>query len=155
MIKKYYHKKLIRDRIPEKIKESEGEYETRVLGEVEFERELKKKLVEESNELAKAPKEELINELADVSIIVGSIAEYVNMGELLYDAILIVRDSNDTKICNLEEVQQTIKKRNLSNSSSIRTKNLGNDKYLIIDEEAGKSIKPVGYKPPNFKHLFK
>ena len=100
-------------------------------------------------------KEGIINELADVSIIVGSIAEYVNMGELLYDAILIVRDSNDTKICNLEEVQQTIKKRNLSNSSSIRTKNLGNDKYLIIDEEAGKSIKPVGYKPPNFKHLFK
>jgi len=76
MIKKYYHKKLIRDRIPEKIKESEGEYETRVLGEVEFERELKKKLVEESNELAKAPKEELINELADVLELTKSIASH-------------------------------------------------------------------------------
>jgi len=76
MIKKYYHKKLIRDRIPEKIKESEGEYETRVLGEVEFERELKKKLVEESNELAKAPKEELINEPADVLELTKSIASH-------------------------------------------------------------------------------
>jgi len=76
MIKKYYHKKLIRDRISEKIKESEGEYETRVLGEVEFERELKKKLVEESNELAKAPKEELINELADVLELTKSIASH-------------------------------------------------------------------------------
>lgn len=76
MIKKYYHKKLIRDRIPEKIEESEGEYETRVLGEVEFERELKKKLVEESNELAKAPKEELINELADVLELTKSIASH-------------------------------------------------------------------------------
>jgi hypothetical protein len=99
-------------------------------------------------------KEGLINELADVSTVIGSIAEYVNMGELLYDAILIVRDSNDTKICSLEEVKQTIKEKGLSNSS-VRTKNLGNDKYLMIDEVTGKSVKPVGYKPPDFKHLFK
>lgn len=100
-------------------------------------------------------KENLINELADVTTIIGSIAKYVNMDELLYDAILIVRDSNDSKICSLEEVKQTIEEKGLSNSPSIRTKNLGNDKYIIIDEETGKTIKPVGFKPPNFKHLFK
>jgi predicted house-cleaning noncanonical NTP pyrophosphatase (MazG superfamily) len=76
MRKKYYHQKLIRDRIPERIKESEGEYETRVLSGVEFEKELKKKLVEESNELAKAPKEKLLNELADVLELIKSVASY-------------------------------------------------------------------------------
>ena len=100
-------------------------------------------------------KEGLVNELADVTIIIGSIAKYVNMDEILYDAILIVRDSNNSKICSLEEVKQTIEEKGLSHSSSIRTKNLGNDKYLIIDEDTGKSIKPVGFKPPDFKHLFK
>lgn len=100
-------------------------------------------------------KENLINELADVTTIIGSIAKYVNMDELLYDAILIVRDSNDSKICSLEEVKQTIQEQGLSNSPSIRNRKLGNDKYLIIDEDTGKSIKPVGFKPPNFSHLFK
>ena len=99
-------------------------------------------------------RESLINELADVSTIVGSIAEYVKMGDILYDAILIVKESNDSKICNLEQVEQTVKENNLSNSS-VRTKELGNNKYLMVDEDTGKSIKPVGYKPPNFKHLFK
>ncbi len=109
----------------------------------------------ETNKLNSPSKEGLANELADVTTIVGSIAKYVNMDELLYDAILIVRDSNDSKICSLEEVKQTIEVKGLSNSPSIRTKNLGNDKYLIIDENTGKSIKPVGFKPPDFKHLFK
>ena len=74
MKKKYYHQKLIRDKIPEKIKEAEGDYKARILGGVEFEKELKKKLVEESKELAKAPKGELLNELADVLELVKSLA---------------------------------------------------------------------------------
>jgi predicted house-cleaning noncanonical NTP pyrophosphatase (MazG superfamily) len=45
MRKKYYHQKLIRDKIPEGIKASGDDYETRVLGKTEFEKELKKKLV--------------------------------------------------------------------------------------------------------------
>ena len=64
-------------------------------------------------------KEGLANELADVVTIVGSIAKYVNMDEILYDAILIVRDSNDSKICSLEEVKQTIEEKGLSNSTFI------------------------------------
>jgi predicted house-cleaning noncanonical NTP pyrophosphatase (MazG superfamily) len=76
MNKKYYHRKLIRDKIPERIKEAGGNYKIRVLGKTEFEKELKKKLVEESRELAKAPKEELLNELADVLELIKSIASH-------------------------------------------------------------------------------
>ncbi len=71
---RHYHQKLIRDEIPEKIKEAGGDYGVRVLGKAEFEKELKKKLVEESKELAKASKEELLNELADVLELIKSIA---------------------------------------------------------------------------------
>ena len=76
MKKKYYHQKLIRDKIPEKIKEAGGDYEVRILDGKEFEKELKKKLVEESKELSKAPKEELLNELADVLELTKSIASH-------------------------------------------------------------------------------
>ena len=61
MRKKYYHQKLIRDKIPEGIKASGDDYETRVLAKTEFEKELKKKLVEESKEVAKASKEKGMN----------------------------------------------------------------------------------------------
>jgi len=76
MRKKHYHKKLIRDKIPEFIRESGDEFETRVMKDKEFEKELKKKLVEEAKELLKAPKDELLNELADVIQLVKSIASY-------------------------------------------------------------------------------
>jgi len=76
MKKKYYHQKLIRDEIPEKIKESGGDYEIRVLGKGEFEAELKKKLIEESKELSEAPNVDLLNELADVLELTKSISSH-------------------------------------------------------------------------------
>lgn len=76
MKKKYYHQKLIRDKIPEAIKTSGNDCETRVLGKAEFEKELKKKLVKEAKELAKATKENLLNELADVLELTKSIASH-------------------------------------------------------------------------------
>jgi predicted house-cleaning noncanonical NTP pyrophosphatase (MazG superfamily) len=76
MTKKYFHKKLIRDRIPENIKITGDECKIRVLGEAEYEKELKTKLVEESKELIEAPREELLNELADVLELIKSIASY-------------------------------------------------------------------------------
>ena len=75
-MKKYYHQKLIRDGIPEIMKTSGNEYKTKVLNKVEFEKQLKKKLVEESKELSKAPKEDLLNELADVLELTKSISSY-------------------------------------------------------------------------------
>jgi predicted house-cleaning noncanonical NTP pyrophosphatase (MazG superfamily) len=73
---KYYHKKLIRDKIPEIIKKSGDDCEIMILGKAAFEKELKKKLLEESIELTKAPKEKLLNELADVLELTKSIATY-------------------------------------------------------------------------------
>ena len=72
--RKYYHQKLIRDRIPEFIKACGDEFETKVMDNSEFEKELKKKLVEEAKELAHASKESLLNELSDVLELVKSIA---------------------------------------------------------------------------------
>jgi predicted house-cleaning noncanonical NTP pyrophosphatase (MazG superfamily) len=75
-MKKYYHKKLIRDRIPEIIESNKGKYETIVLNDSEFEAELKKKLLEEVNELLSAKNGEELNELADVLEIVKSLSSH-------------------------------------------------------------------------------
>lgn len=74
--KRYFHQKLIRDRIPEVIKASGDKCELKILSEKRFEEELKNKLVEESKELIDAPKEELLNELADVLELVKSIGSH-------------------------------------------------------------------------------
>ena len=76
MSQREYHKKLVRDKIPEIIKANNHEYETKVLSKKEFERELKKKLLEEAKELVKAPKKELINELSDILELIKSIASH-------------------------------------------------------------------------------
>lgn len=76
MTKKYYHRKLIRDLIPKLIKASGGEFKTRVMRRMEFEKELKKKLLEEVKEAIKAKKDELPNELADVLEIIKTMASH-------------------------------------------------------------------------------
>jgi len=73
-MKKYFHKKLIRDKIPEIIEANNGHFETRILEDNEFEIELKKKLIEEARELQDADDEEIIGELADLLELVKSIA---------------------------------------------------------------------------------
>jgi len=75
-MKKYYHKKLIRDKIPEVIKANGGKYEIRSLDTTEFENELKKKLLEETKELTSAKKGDEINELADVLEITKSLSNH-------------------------------------------------------------------------------
>lgn len=75
-MKKYYHKKLIRDKIPEIIKANEGKYEIRILDDKEFEKELKNKLLEEVNELVSAKKGEELNELADILEITKSLSSH-------------------------------------------------------------------------------
>lgn len=76
IMKKYYHRKLIRDKIPKKIEKAGGAFKTKILREYEFEKELKKKLLEESKELIKAPRNKLLNELADVLELTKSIASH-------------------------------------------------------------------------------
>ena len=56
-MKKIFHNKLIRDKIPEFIKADNEKYETKVLDDNEFETELRKKLLEEAKEVVEsAPK---------------------------------------------------------------------------------------------------
>lgn len=75
-MKKFFHRKLIRDKIPQFIETSGGKYELRVMGKREFEKELKKKLVEETKELLEVEKKDLVNEMADVLELLKSIAEF-------------------------------------------------------------------------------
>ena len=66
-MRKDSYKKLVRDRIPEIIKENGERPVTRTLRKKEFQDALKEKLLEETKELQKAKgREELINELADI-----------------------------------------------------------------------------------------
>jgi predicted house-cleaning noncanonical NTP pyrophosphatase (MazG superfamily) len=76
---KEYHRKLIRDKIPEIITSTGGQFETRILGEKEFKRELKKKLIEESKELNESPEDEILNELTDILELVKSIGQNYNI----------------------------------------------------------------------------
>lgn len=76
MKERVYHNKLIRDKIPEVIAASGDEFETRVMDMEEFERELRKKLVEEAKELSEATEDGLTDELADILELAKSIAEH-------------------------------------------------------------------------------
>lgn len=84
-MKKYFHKKLIRDKIPKFIEASGDKYEMRVMEKKEFEKELKRKLVEEATELIKTKREDLLNEMADVLELLKSIASFykIDFSEVL------------------------------------------------------------------------
>ena len=69
-MKKIYYNKLIRDRIPEKIKKHGGDYEVEKLKGKGFELELLKKA---SGLLAAKTRKELISELADVLDVIEEI----------------------------------------------------------------------------------
>lgn len=75
-MERYFHNKLIRDKIPEIIEANGDQCEVRVMGEEEFERELKRKLAEEASELKDTPREDLVNEMADVLELLKAIANF-------------------------------------------------------------------------------
>lgn len=73
-MKKIFYRKLIRDKIPQKMDRVGAAYEIRKLGKEEFEKELLKKVGEEaSGLLAAKEKEAIIEELADVLDVVDEI----------------------------------------------------------------------------------
>ena len=78
-MEKFYHRKLIRDKISEIIESNNGKYELRVMEEGEFRKELKKKLIEEVKEVIEAEKSELGKELADILELIKSIGESENI----------------------------------------------------------------------------
>ena len=68
--------KLVRDNIPDKIRNNGEEAFIRILNDVEYKKELYKKLLEECNEVINSKsKEEVLEELADVLEVIRSIAK--------------------------------------------------------------------------------
>lgn len=73
-MKKIHYNKLIRDKIPEKIKNKGSDCRVRILEDEEFEQELLKKVGEEGSGLEAAEsKQEIIEELADVLDVIDEI----------------------------------------------------------------------------------
>jgi predicted house-cleaning noncanonical NTP pyrophosphatase (MazG superfamily) len=60
------HYKLIRDKIPDLIARSQNKYSIEKMTEAEYVRALRKKLVEEAQEVANASQEEILSEIADL-----------------------------------------------------------------------------------------
>lgn len=75
MSKKIYNK-LVRDKIPEVIKNKGGVPKISILGETEFREALKIKMIEEAKELLEAQSDEdVLSELSDVEELARTIAE--------------------------------------------------------------------------------
>jgi len=68
--------KLVRDRIPEIIRKSGREPIVRVLGDQDFDKELRLKLIEESQEIVAARDDEVLAELADLWEVLNALAEH-------------------------------------------------------------------------------
>lgn len=73
-MRKEYHK-LVRDKIPEIIQQSELKCETLTLSESEYRQALRQKVVEEAQEVAVAEEQNLITELADIYEVIDAIIE--------------------------------------------------------------------------------
>jgi len=81
-LEKIYYNKLIRDKIPDKIKNKGSALEIRELSDEEFEKELIKKVEEEASGLQKAEsREDFISEIADVMDILEAIKRLKNISD--------------------------------------------------------------------------
>lgn len=103
------YKKLVRDNIPDIIKENGEEPVYRVLSDKEFLVELKKKLLEESNEVINSSGDEMLSELGDLLEVMISLARVYNIS--LDDIIISSSEKRDkrgsfTKKIYLEDVKK-------------------------------------------------
>ncbi len=79
-MEKEYHK-LVRDRIPEIIRQSGIECETAVLSDAEYRQALRHKLIEEAAEVAEANADELVGELADLYEVIDALMASYDISE--------------------------------------------------------------------------
>jgi predicted house-cleaning noncanonical NTP pyrophosphatase (MazG superfamily) len=75
------HNKLVRDRIPDIIRAQGQQCATTILDDEQYRRALHAKLIEEATELAQAPREELLTELADVREVLDALIFYYRISE--------------------------------------------------------------------------
>jgi predicted house-cleaning noncanonical NTP pyrophosphatase (MazG superfamily) len=69
------HNKLVRDRIPDIIRQARKQCAVHPMTEVEFSQALREKLVEEAQEVAAASPEDLVSELADLQEVIDAVLE--------------------------------------------------------------------------------
>ncbi len=67
------YNKLVRDRIPDIIRQSGYECEIAIMSEAEFSQALREKLLEEAQEVAAATPQELLSELADLQEVIDAV----------------------------------------------------------------------------------
>lgn len=67
------HHKLVRDRIPEIIRQAGKQCEVVTMSEAEFSQALREKLIEEAQEAATATPEKLVSELADLQEVIDTV----------------------------------------------------------------------------------
>lgn len=72
------YKKLVRDKIPEIIKNNNEEPITRILNDIDYKKELENKLYEEYQEVLEAKGKDRLEELADMLEIISSLAKLEN-----------------------------------------------------------------------------
>ena len=79
------YNKLVRDRIPEIIRNNGEQPETRILSDEEYKLELEKKLYEEYNEVLESKGKDRIEELADMLEVISALAKLENssLGEVI------------------------------------------------------------------------
>jgi predicted house-cleaning noncanonical NTP pyrophosphatase (MazG superfamily) len=81
------YNKLVRDRIPEIIRESGIECEIVILSDAEYCQALRQKLIEEATEVAEADEDELVAELADLYEVIDALMlSYGISGDEVLDA---------------------------------------------------------------------
>lgn len=90
-----HYQKLVRDKIPEKIKNNNEEPITRILDENEYKKELEKKLYEEYIEVISAKGEEKLEELADMIEVMKYLAYLENSS--LEEIIKISEEKNEKR----------------------------------------------------------
>lgn len=93
-MKKIYNK-LVRDKIPEIIRQNKAEPKTRILEQAEYLKELFRKLGEEVKEAVKAKndKQALMKEIGDVYEVIGAIMDYYKI-----DREEVIKLKNERKI---------------------------------------------------------
>ncbi len=74
------HDKLVRDAIPEIIRAAGGSRVTAAMGEPEYRRALRDKLVEEAREAATAEPGDLVTELADICEVIDAVLDSHGIG---------------------------------------------------------------------------
>ncbi|KKR29861.1 MAG: hypothetical protein UT61_C0020G0009 [Candidatus Woesebacteria bacterium GW2011_GWA1_39_8] len=80
-MKKFKFEKLVRDKIVEGIKKSGGKPKFRTLSKHKYIKELKRKLIEEAQELPLKDKRELVKEIADVQEVLDNLIDVLGISK--------------------------------------------------------------------------